>query len=205
MSQQYFDSDPRAASRPQTVDLVLSDIHLRLATDAGVFSADRVDPGTRVLLETVPAPPPTGDLLDLGCGYGPIALTMATRAPGATIWAVDVNERALALCAHNAETAARTNVRTRLVDHLPEKVRFAAMWSNPPIRIGKPQLQQLLTTWLDRLSLDGVAHIVVHKNLGSDSLHRWLDDTGWPTSRLRSRSGYRVLRIAARPRPAGMP
>lgn len=198
MSQQYFESNPGAASKPGAVDLVLPDLHLRLATDSGVFSADRVDQGTRILLETVPPPPQRGELLDLGCGYGPVALTMATRAPKSTVWAVDVNERALTLCAANAERADLGNVRTEPPERVPEDVRFTAIWSNPPIRVGKRPLQELLTTWLTRLTPDGVAYLVVHKHLGSDSLHRWLDDGGWPASRRASRSGYRVLQIGSR-------
>lgn len=178
---------------------MLPDVHLRLATDSGVFSAERVDPGTRVLLEAAPTPPPTGDLLDLGCGYGPIALVLASRAPQATVWAVDVNERALALCAENAQRAGLANVHPREPDQVPSGVRFAAIWANPPVRIGKPALQDLLATWLDRLCSGGVASLVVHKHLGSDSLQRWLDTRGGPTSRRASRSGYRVLEIGARP------
>lgn len=198
MGQHYFERSPDTASRPGSVDLVLGDLHLRLATDAGVFSADRVDPGTRVLLETVP-PPPAGDLLDLGCGYGPVALAMARRAPGARVWAIDVNERAVALCARNATAAGLPNVRSCRPGDVPRRVRFSVIWSNPPIRVGKVALQQLLAGWLGRLTAAGSAHLVVHRHLGSDSLQRWLDAQGWPTSRRASRSGYRVLEVAARP------
>lgn len=196
MGQQYFAARPDAPSRPGTVDLVLPDLHLRLATDRGVFSADRVDPGTRILLETVP-PPPDGDLLDLGCGYGPIALTAARRAPAITVWGLDVNERALDLGRRNASTAGLDNVRFVPAHQIPVELRFAAIWSNPPIRIGKAAMHDLLTTWLPRLTPDGLAHLVVHRHLGADSLHRWLDDQGFPTERAASRNGYRVLRVAA--------
>jgi 16S rRNA (guanine1207-N2)-methyltransferase len=194
----YFAERPEAAQRPGTVDLVLPDLHLRLETDSGVFSPTRIDPGTRVLLETVPPPPQEGDLLDLGCGYGPIALAMATRAPRATVWAVDVNRRALELCARNAQRAGLDKVRSVHVDEVPPEVRFAAIWSNPPIRIGKQALHALLSTWLGRLAPGGEAHLVVQRHLGSDSLHRWLDGQGFATTRVTSRSAYRVLRVAAR-------
>ena len=197
MGQQYFASRPDATSRPGTVDLVLPDVHLRLATDRGVFSADRVDPGTRILLETVPPPPAEGDLLDLGCGYGPVALTAARRAPGLVAWGLDVNERALDLGRRNASTAGLDNVRFVLAHEIPPELRFAAIWSNPPIRIGKAAMHDLLTTWLARLRPDGLAHLVVHRHLGADSLHRWLDDRGFGTERVASRNGYRVLRVAA--------
>ncbi|QKG19310.1 class I SAM-dependent methyltransferase [Actinomadura verrucosospora] len=198
MGEHYFAERPGAASRRRTVDLVLPDLHLRLDTDSGVFSPDRVDAGTRVLLETVPAPPQAGDLLDLGCGYGPIALTLASRSPQASVWGVDVNQRALELADSNAETAGLDNVRFSLADDLDPGLRFAAIWSNPPIRIGKAALHDLLLAWLPRLSPGGLAHLVVQKHLGSDSLQRWLNDQGFPTDRIASRSAYRVLRVSSR-------
>ncbi len=193
----YFESHPQVPSEPGSVDLVLTDLHLRLRTDRGVFSGDRVDPGTRVLLESVPPPPEQGDLLDLGCGYGPIALTMASRSPTARVWAVDTNERALALCVRNAGEAGLAGVRCRAPEAVDPGLRFAAIWSNPPVRIGKPALHDLLTTWLPRLAPGGRAHLVVHRHLGADSLHRWLAERGFAASRVTSRSGYRVLRVAA--------
>ncbi|MBB6473821.1 16S rRNA (guanine1207-N2)-methyltransferase [Sphaerisporangium rubeum] len=195
---QYFEERPGAATRPGTVDVVLADVHLRLATDSGVFSPGRLDPGTRVLLESVPPPPQHGDLLDLGCGYGPIALTMASRAPSATVWAVDVNRRSVDLCARNAASNGLDKVRSLHVSEVPPEPRFAAIWSNPAIRIGKPALHAMLTQWLDRLTPDGAAYLVVQKHLGADSLQRWLNDQGWPTERVTSRSAYRVLRATAR-------
>ncbi|MEW9529531.1 class I SAM-dependent methyltransferase [Microbispora sp. NPDC049125] len=194
----YFEERPQAASRPGTVALVLPDLHLRLETDRGVFSPDRIDHGTRVLLESVPPPPADGDLLDLGCGYGPIALTMASRAPAATVWAVDVNRRSLELCERNAKSARLDKVRSVHVDEVPQDVRFRAIWSNPAIRIGKEALHGMLTRWLDRLTPDGAAYLVVQRHLGSDSLQRWLNDQGRPTSRLTSRAAYRVLEVGAR-------
>ncbi|MFF4418530.1 class I SAM-dependent methyltransferase [Streptosporangium sp. NPDC001559] len=195
----YFEERPQTASRPGSVTLVLPDLHLRLETDSGVFSPERVDQGTRILLESVPAPPSTGDLLDLGCGYGPIALTMASRAPEATVWAVDVNRRSVELCARNARTAALDKVRSVHVDEVPPEVRFSAIWSNPAIRIGKTALHEMLARWLSRLTPDGQAHLVVQKHLGSDSLQRWLNEQGWPAERAVSRSSYRILRVGARP------
>lgn len=194
----YFEERPQAVSRPGTVNLVLPDLHLRLETDSGVFSPERVDLGTKVLLESVPAPPSEGDLLDLGCGYGPIALTMASRAPGATVWAVDVNRRAVELTARNAASAALDKVRSVHADEVPPDLRFRAIWSNPAIRIGKPALHEMLTRWLDRLTPDGVAYLVVQKHLGSDSLQRWLTAEGWPTTRHAARAAYRVLKVTPR-------
>jgi 16S rRNA (guanine1207-N2)-methyltransferase len=195
VSTQYFAERPGAAARPGAVHVVLPDVHLALATDAGVFSAGRLDPGTRLLLETAPPPPAEGDLLDLGCGYGPLALVLAARAPGAAVWAVDVNERALGLCARNAAAAGLGGVRCAAPDDPALPARFAAIWSNPPIRIGKAALHGLLGTWLGRLAPGGEAYLAVQRHLGSDSLQRWLGEEGWATARVAARAGYRVLRV----------
>lgn len=194
----YFSAEPAAASRPRTVRLTLADLHLDLLTDRGVFAGQGVDPGTKLLLATAPPPPRTaGHLLDLGCGYGPIAVVSALRSPEATVWAVDVNSRSLALTAQNAERAGcGDRVKAVSPDEVPPEVRFSAIYSNPPIRIGKPALHQLLTGWLRRLEpTHGRAWLVVHKHLGSDSLARWLEEQGYRVSRLVSRMGYRVLEV----------
>lgn len=195
----YFDVDPTVASDQRQVPLVLPDVSLDLTTDRGVFARHGVDPGTKFLLLDAPPPPATGNVADLGCGYGPIALAQARRAPQTTVWALDVNQRALALTASNAKAAGLDNVRTASPDQVPDHVRFAAIWSNPPVRIGKAALQDLLRCWLDRLEVDGCAWLVVHKHLGADSLARWLNEAGYATQRRCSRMGYRLLEVAARP------
>ncbi|HLU95592.1 MAG TPA: methyltransferase [Thermobifida alba] len=205
MTSHYFDPDPNTHSRTATIPLLLPDLHLTLTTDRGVFSPDRIDLGTRILLETVPPPPDRGTLLDLGCGYGPIALTLARRAPRAAVVGVDTNRRALALARHNAEANAVPNVRflpAPAPGETPDPLLrgpFAALWSNPPIRIGKQALHTLLATWLSRLEAGAHAHLVVQKNLGADSLHRWLEESGHPTERVASRAGYRILRTTRQP------
>ena len=203
----YFDEEPTTESAPRVVTLLLPDLTLTLQTDRGVFGYDRVDAGTKLLLLKAPddawwqrfaALVELGDLrgqrvLDIGCGTGAIALTMARRAPAATVWAVDVNERARDLCRANAERNGCPNVRVCAPDDVPEGMRFATIWSNPAIRIGKPALHAMLVRWLDRLTDDGDALLVVHKHLGSDSLQAWLTAQGFPTDRLASSSGYRIL------------
>lgn len=195
MSSQYFTEQPTAAHRPGTVHVVLPDLHLKLATDSGVFSPARLDPGTRLLLDAAPPPPPDGDLLDLGAGYGPLALVLAARSPRARIWAVDVNRRAIDLCARNAVAAGLANVRCVAPDDASLPANLQLIWSNPPIRIGKQALHEMLTGWLDRLAAGACGYLVVQRNLGSDSLQRWLGDAGWETSRIAARAGYRVLQV----------
>jgi 16S rRNA G1207 methylase RsmC len=191
---QYFDDDPTVASDRVELEWSLPDGPLRLVTDAGVFGHGRVDSGTKLLLLKVSPPPPTGDLLDLGCGTGAIALTMARRAPAATVWAIDVNSRARALCEENAARNGLPNVRVVEPGGVPRDVRFGAIWSNPPIRIGKAALHDLLLTWLARLAPGAAAHLVVQKHLGADSLQRWLTATGFPTDRIAVGAGFRILR-----------
>ncbi len=200
-SQHYFAAQPQAPHRPGLVRVVLPDAYLELETDSGMFSPGRLDPGTRFLVEAGPAPPPEGDLLDLGCGYGPVACTLASRAPAATVWAVDVNERALGLCARNAAKAGLRNVRCATPDSPDIPARFAGIWSNPPVRIGKAALHDLLRGWLARLDRGGRAAMVIGRNLGADSLHAWLAGQGWPVTRLAARSGYRLLVVDYAERP----
>lgn len=192
----YFDEEQTTESAPREVQLLLPDVQLTLTTDRGVFGYERIDGGTKLLLLRAPAPAASGDLLDLGCGTGAIALTMARRSPAATVWAVDVNERARTLCAANAERNGVGNVRVCAPDEVPAAMHFATIWSNPAIRIGKPALHAMLLRWLGRLTADGEAVLVVHKHLGSDSLQAWLAKQGHPTSRLASSAGYRILHVS---------
>jgi 16S rRNA (guanine1207-N2)-methyltransferase len=199
----YFAAEPGAASAPREIELVLPEGRLlRLATDRGTFSPDRVDPGTRALLQEGPAVPSGGVLADVGCGYGPIAVTLALRSgPGTTVWAVDVNERARVLCRANAEAnGVGDRVRVAAPDEVPADLVVHQIWSNPPIRIGKAALHDLLAEWLGRLEpATGTAELVVQKHLGADSLARWLAEQGWRTERTASRGGYRILHVEARP------
>jgi 16S rRNA (guanine1207-N2)-methyltransferase len=162
-----------------------------------VFGAKSVDTGTLELLKAT-SPPPSGDLLDLGCGYGPIACTLAHRSPTATVWAVDVNRRALHLSATNAAGLGLANVRTATPDSVPPGIEFSGIWSNPPIRIGKSALHELLQRWVPRLASGATAWLVVQKHLGSDSLQAWMNQQGWRADRIGSRKGYRLLQVQTR-------
>lgn len=198
MPDHYFSAAPSAPSRPGSVRLHTDGVDLTLATDSGVFSQSRVDRATQILLDHAPMPSVRGPLLDLGCGYGPIALTLATRRRRLPVWAVDVNERALGLTRANASSAGLGNVTACAPDEVPDDLGFAGIYSNPPIRSGKAALHELLLRWLPRLAAGGAAYLVVGKNLGADSLARWLGEQGWPAERLTSQKGFRVLEV---PRP----
>lgn len=196
----YFSATPTVRSRPGRARLELreQDHALVLRTDRGVFASGGVDPGTRLLLdEGAPPPPGPATLVDVGCGYGPLALALALRAPEATVWAVDVNDRARELTAANAATlGVADRVRVVAPDDVPADLVVDGIWSNPPIRIGKAALHELLTGWLARLAPDGGAHLVVARNLGADSLARWLGEQGHDVTRRASRRGYRLLDVA---------
>lgn len=198
VAEHYFSAAPSAPSHREKLMLALPGLELPLWADRGVFSSGRVDPGTITLLKESPPPPPAaGDLLDLGCGYGPITCCLATWAPGAVVWAVDVNQRALELTTDNASSLGLGNVRAVSPDEVPPGVSFAGIWSNPPIRVGKEALHDLLGVWLARLAPGGSAWLVVNRHLGSDSLAAWLADQGWVVRRTASKSGYRVLEVRA--------
>lgn len=192
---QYFDEDPHVLSEPVFVDVTLPDTAFVMETDRGVFSRGHLDTATSLLLRADLPIASSGHLLDLGCGAGPIALTMARRSPDATVWAIDVNARARGLCVRNAERNALDNIRVVAPDAVPDDIRFATIWSNPPIRIGKAALHELLGFWFSRLQPDGTASIVVQKHLGADSLQRWLIGLGYRCDRVGSRAGFRLFTV----------
>lgn len=198
-NEHYFSAEPGSELKLRTITATIAGRVVELQTANGVFSPEHVDAGTRVLLSSVTAPPPGGNLLDLGCGWGPIALTLAAESPHATVWAVDVNERALDLVRRNADVMGLTNINAVLPSDVPETVTFDAIWSNPPIRVGKAELHSMLRMWLPRLSPGADAWLVVARNLGADSLERWMVEEFAGTlevSREALSKGFRVLRGA---------
>lgn len=192
----YFET-PAELGPIREISATIFGNELTFQTAPGVFSGNRLDLGTSVLLRTVD-PPTRGQVLDLGCGFGPIAVGIA-KAGTAEVDAVDINEVALELTRRNAGTAGvAASVRVQLPDSVPKTNRYDEIWSNPPIRIGKAALHELLLRWLPRLKPSGVAYLVVSKNLGGDSLAVWLRDEGFPTTKLASAKGFRVLRCGSR-------
>jgi 16S rRNA G1207 methylase RsmC len=192
----YFDPAPTVASNPRKVHLHVGELALELEADRGVFGSRGVDLGTLVLLREAPPAPLRGDILDLGCGYGPIAIALARQAPEARVWAVDINQRALELTRSNATTADAPNVTASSPEEVPANLRFDAIYSNPPVRVGKAALHELLLRWLRRLNPGGHAYLVVQRNLGADSLAAWLVTQEFEVRRLKSKKGYRILDVA---------
>lgn len=197
-SDHYFTAAPASAENLRRIHVTLAGRELEVTTASGVFSPDRVDAGTAVLLANTPPLPPGGDFLDLGCGWGPISISLALAAPHARIWAVDVNERALDLVRRNAADLGLSNINAALPDDVPADVTFRTIRSNPPIRVGKNELHALLERWIPRLDERSDAWLVVARNLGADSLQRWLAATltpGYSVYRTATGRGYRVIKV----------
>jgi 16S rRNA (guanine1207-N2)-methyltransferase len=197
-AEHYFSAEPAAPAARHEVSFTVHERDYALVAARGVFSAARLDPGTAVLLKKaiLPEPGASGALLDLGCGFGPITAVLATEVPSATVYAVDVNARARELTGENAERlGAASRVRVGAPDDVPADVVFDQIWSNPPIRVGKAEMHDMLARWLPRLAPDGVAWLVIARHLGGDSLHQWLIDLGWEVERHASQKGFRVLRV----------
>lgn len=197
-AEQYFTAEPTSEDVRRRLHIMLRDHTADVEVSNGVFSGNRLDLGTSVLLKRVPEPAQEGTFLDLGCGWGPIALTMAFESPKADVWALDVNERALELTKRNAEINGIGTIHAVTADEIPHDLTFDLIWSNPPIRIGKEALHELLMAWLPRLNAGGAAYLVVQKNLGSDSLIPWLATQlgdGYEVSKYASAKGFRVIEV----------
>lgn len=197
----YFTAEPATPEERHTIAVRLEGRDLELTTAKGVYSPDRLDPGTAILLADAPDPARTGNLLDIGCGWGPISITLGLRSPDAHVWGVDVNRRSLDLARTNADAIGLGNVTFCEPDEVPPDLHFDTIWSNPPIHVGKAALHAILEQWLPRLTDDGVAHLVVQKHLGSDSLQKWINaqDWGLTCTRLSSSKAFRILEVKRAP------
>lgn len=197
----YF-TTPQDEERRSRIRVGLRGREVTVETAGGVFSPKGLDKGTAILLEEVPDPTGT-QLLDLGCGWGPVAIAMAQSAQtGARVTAVDVNDRSLGLTRDNAAAAGLSGVEALRPEEVPSDRRYDTIWTNPPIRIGKDALHELLLQWLPRLADGGTAWLVVQKNLGADSLQSWLADAlpqaaegPWAVRREATSKGFRILTV----------
>ena len=196
----YFSASPAGEFRTAEIQVSLAGHDITVETSGGIFSPDHVDAGTEALLAHVPSPPVTGNLLDIGCGWGPITLSLALESPEATVYAVDVNERARELTERNARRAGVTNVVVAAPEDVPETVGFDAIWSNPPIRVGKAELHAIIQAWIPRLNPGASAFLVVAKHLGADSFEKWLGTefgASHAVSRATNHKGFRVIEVRA--------
>ena len=196
MPSHYFDEAPSGEMKTKDIKVSLDGREVIVTTSGAIFSPDHVDTGTKILLEHLDEAPAGGEILDIGCGWGPIALALALHSPKATIWAVDVNARARELTELNAQKLGLGNIRVCHPDEVPANIEFTGIWSNPPIRVGKEVLHEILSTWLPRLEPRAEAYLVVQKNLGADSLQRWIAATiaGLEVERVETAKAFRVLR-----------
>ena len=195
----YFASSPEGPLVTREITVNLNGNKTQVLTAGGIFSPEHIDQGTQVLLTHLEAANPTGTFLDIGCGWGPIALALALHSPKAKIYAVDVNERSLQLTKMNAEKLGITNIIVCKPDDVPQGIMFDEIWSNPPIRVGKKVLHEILNVWIKKLVQGGTARLVVQKNLGSDSLHKWLMEEFSPefdSTRIDSSKTFRVLKVS---------
>lgn len=194
----YFASSPEGPLVPREITVTLNGNKYSVLTAGGVFSPEHIDQGTQVLLAHLEKANPSGNFLDIGCGWGPIALALALHSPKAKIYAIDVNERSLELTKLNVERLGLTNIVVCKPEEVPSEIEFDEIWSNPPIRVGKVVLHEILTLWINRLTSGGTARLVVQKNLGSDSLHKWLIqefDDEFESTRIDTSKTFRVLKV----------
>ncbi len=197
-TEHYFSAQPAGEFRTTEIAVRLAHGDYTVETAGSIFSPDHIDAGTEQLLYSVPTPPETGNFLDLGCGWGPLALTLAIEAPEASIYAVDVNERALELTTRNAARLGLANITVGLPGSIEPTVNFDLIWSNPPIRVGKAELHDIMNTWLPRLNVAGEAYLVVAKHLGADSFEKWLESEFEAThsvTREDTRKGFRIIKV----------
>lgn len=195
----YFSVDPTSPLRTTTHSLNLAGHDVTVSTASGTFSPKGLDAGTAVLLKYAPPPPPKGTFLDIGTGWGPLALALALSSPDSTVWGVEVNDRARSVASDNAIELGLANIAIVDPIDVPDALLFDLIWSNPPIRVGKQALHQILHTWLPRLTPTGEAFLVVAKKLGADSLVEWINSDALPglcATRTETARGYRVIRVA---------
>lgn len=195
MSDHYYSKNPQAASEEQIIQVSLRGQNLRFYTDRGVFSKKGIDFGSQLLIESIELKA-DARVLDVGCGYGPIGLSLAKENTDRHITLVDVNHRALHLCQKNAELNQISNVRIMESDLL-ERVQhetFDAILSNPPIRAGKDVVHGLFEQSVHALNEGGELWIVIQKKQGAPSAFAKLAELYEKVEEVTKKKGYRIFR-----------
>jgi 16S rRNA (guanine1207-N2)-methyltransferase len=202
VEEHYFSSDPATPKKTVSIAIPVGGLNVEIEAVSGTFSSSRLDTGTAVLLRQDSHFPKDGTVLDLGCGWGPIGLSIATVSRATQVYGVDINQRSVEQSNLNAEKLGLSNYQAMHPSELPAELRFQAIWSNPPIRVGKKVLHELMENYIPRLVPGGRAMLVVQKNLGADSFQRWLAGR-FPeaeVTRVASDKGYRIISLTNPPK-----
>lgn len=199
MADHYFSNNPSSKSDRKKFEFTLKGHHFVFLSDRGVFSKNEVDFGSRLLVESFEVPDVEGNILDVGCGYGPIGLSLAKEYKERTIHMVDVNERALSLARENAGNNGVSNVRI-YQSSVYEQVegRYAAILSNPPIRAGKQVVHDILEKAYDHLLPGGELWIVIQKKQGAPSAMNKLEEVFSEVEVVEKKKGYYIIKSKKR-------
>ncbi|USG66038.1 class I SAM-dependent methyltransferase [Brevibacillus ruminantium] len=195
MADHYYTSRPGAEHDEQEFTFTLRGYDLRFITDAGVFSRDRVDFGSQLLIETMELDA-AADVLDVGCGYGPMGLTAAKLAKDGHVTMIDVNERAVELAKRNARVNGISNVEI-LVSDVYSAVQgrvFDVILTNPPIRAGKEIVHRIFTEGYELLREGGEMWVVIQKKQGAPSALRKLQEVYQEVEEVDKKKGYYIYR-----------
>ncbi|WP_456272775.1 class I SAM-dependent methyltransferase [Bacillus sp. AK031] len=196
MTNHYYSRTPEVKSDPQSMEVVLRDFKFRLKTDQGVFSKNEIDFGSRLLIDVFSETAVDGPLLDVGCGYGPIGLSMAKSFPGRVVHMVDVNERALGLAGDNANSNGISNVsiyESSCFESVQEK-NFSAILTNPPIRAGKSTVHEILADSYNHLAVGGELWVVIQKKQGAASAEKKMAEIFGNAETAAKKKGYQILK-----------
>ncbi len=196
MAEHYFSKNPGSKSTPKHWSFTLRGQNLNLSTDQGVFSKNEVDFGSRTLVESFEEPSVEGEFLDLGCGYGPIGITLAKDFPERHIVMVDVNERAIELSELNARQNDAKNVGILHSDCFQalENRYFASILTNPPIRAGKKTVHAMLEESYEHLLPLGELWVVMQKKQGAPSAQKLLQDLFGHVDVVERNKGYYIFK-----------
>jgi 16S rRNA (guanine1207-N2)-methyltransferase len=197
MTNHYYSQQPEAESNRKSWTFTLRGNSFHFQSDRGVFSKNEVDFGSRLLIETFTKPDQKGDLLDVGCGYGPIGISLAKEFKDLTVDMIDVNERAVELAKVNAEANGVKNVRiiaSNLFENVDPSKKYAAVLTNPPIRAGKKVVHEIFEKSFESLLPGGELWVVIQKKQGAPSAIAKLDEMFKEVVTVKKDKGYFIIR-----------